>query len=89
MTAIEHTLDRVYTLDWMSSAAKNECTAAVGFKWMLNQACKSSMNFALFCFYWVSLKRDSVCICISEKGQLDSHNVDPIDNLNLSKSLPN
>ncbi|CAA6659451.1 unnamed protein product [Spirodela intermedia] len=37
MTAIEATLDKVYSLDWMSSAAKNECTAAVGFKWMLNQ----------------------------------------------------
>ncbi|MQL98544.1 hypothetical protein Taro_031256 [Colocasia esculenta] len=37
MTAIAATLDKVYNLDWLSSAAKNECTAAVGFKWMLNQ----------------------------------------------------
>jgi hypothetical protein len=37
ITAITKTLDRLYNLDWYSSAAKNECTAAVGLKWMLNQ----------------------------------------------------
>ncbi|ONK75656.1 uncharacterized protein A4U43_C03F19170 [Asparagus officinalis] len=37
MSAIMRTLDKVYNLDWNSSASKNECTAAVGFKWMLNQ----------------------------------------------------
>lgn len=37
LTAIFRTLDAVYSLDWLSSAAKNECVAAVGFKWMLNQ----------------------------------------------------
>lgn len=31
------TMDKVYNLDWYSSASKNECTSAVGFKWMLNQ----------------------------------------------------
>ncbi|CAA0840940.1 P-loop containing nucleoside triphosphate hydrolases superfamily protein [Striga hermonthica] len=31
------TLDRVYSLDWFTSASKNQCSAAVGFKWMLNQ----------------------------------------------------
>ncbi|XP_078433490.1 uncharacterized protein LOC144704819 [Wolffia australiana] len=36
-TAIKATLDKVYNLDWMSSASKNECTSAVGFKWMVNQ----------------------------------------------------
>jgi LPS sulfotransferase NodH len=36
-SSIEHNLDVVFNLDWMNSAAKNECTAAVGFKWMLNQ----------------------------------------------------
>ncbi|CAL0306448.1 unnamed protein product [Lupinus luteus] len=30
-------MDKVYNLDWFTSASKNECTAAVGFKWMLNQ----------------------------------------------------
>jgi hypothetical protein len=30
-------MDKVYNLDWNSSASKDECTAAVGFKWMLNQ----------------------------------------------------
>ena len=30
-------LDTVFNLDWKSSAAKDSCTEAVGFKWMLNQ----------------------------------------------------
>ncbi|XP_057986853.1 uncharacterized protein LOC110664335 isoform X2 [Hevea brasiliensis] len=38
VSAIVKTLDKVYNLDWFSSASKNECNAAVGFKWMLNQA---------------------------------------------------
>ncbi|KAF9603641.1 hypothetical protein IFM89_037185 [Coptis chinensis] len=37
ISAIVNTLDKVYNLDWFSSASRNECTAAVGFKWMLNQ----------------------------------------------------
>ncbi|KAH1082255.1 hypothetical protein J1N35_022016 [Gossypium stocksii] len=37
ISTIMQTLDRVYKLDWFSSASKNECSAAVGFKWMLNQ----------------------------------------------------
>lgn len=37
ISAIVSTLDEVYNLDWFSSASKNECSAAVGFKWMLNQ----------------------------------------------------
>lgn len=37
MSMISRTLDKVYNLDWNSSASKSECTAAVGFKWMLNQ----------------------------------------------------
>ena len=37
MSTITETLDTVYNLDWFSSASKNECTAAVGLKWMLNQ----------------------------------------------------
>ncbi|KAL6007492.1 hypothetical protein ACLOJK_032990 [Asimina triloba] len=37
ISAVLSTLDKVYNLDWYSSAAKNECSAAVGFKWMLNQ----------------------------------------------------
>ncbi|ONK56351.1 uncharacterized protein A4U43_C10F7520 [Asparagus officinalis] len=37
MSTITETLDKVYNLDWFSSASKNECTSAVGFKWMLNQ----------------------------------------------------
>ncbi|EPS71827.1 hypothetical protein M569_02933, partial [Genlisea aurea] len=30
-------LDRLYNLDWFTSASKNQCSAAVGLKWMLNQ----------------------------------------------------
>lgn len=37
ISSIVQTLDKVYNLDWLSSASKNECSAAVGFKWMLNQ----------------------------------------------------
>lgn len=37
LSAITRTLDKVYNLDWYSSASKNQCTAAVGFKWMINQ----------------------------------------------------
>ena len=34
---IKKALDTLYNLDWVSSASKNECTTAVGLKWMLNQ----------------------------------------------------
>ncbi|CAA7019416.1 unnamed protein product [Microthlaspi erraticum] len=37
VSTIIQTLDRVYNLDWFTSASKNECSAAIGFKWMLNQ----------------------------------------------------
>ncbi|XP_037493045.1 uncharacterized protein LOC105633673 isoform X2 [Jatropha curcas] len=47
VSAIVKTLDKVYNLDWFSSASKNECNAAVGFKWMLNQ-----VNNLLSCRYF-------------------------------------
>ncbi|XP_027090958.2 uncharacterized protein [Coffea arabica] len=37
LSVIYGIMDKVYNLDWYSSASKNECSAAVGFKWMLNQ----------------------------------------------------
>ncbi|PON49569.1 P-loop containing nucleoside triphosphate hydrolase [Trema orientale] len=37
ISSILKTMDKVYNLDWFTSASKNECSAAVGFKWMLNQ----------------------------------------------------
>ncbi|EMS66220.1 Nodulation protein H [Triticum urartu] len=37
VSSIVQALDKLYDLDWLTSAAKNECTAAFGFKWMLNQ----------------------------------------------------
>ncbi|KAJ1396943.1 P-loop containing nucleoside triphosphate hydrolase [Sesbania bispinosa] len=38
VSSILKTMDEVFNLDWFSSASKNECSAAVGYKWMLNQA---------------------------------------------------
>ncbi|KAL6982846.1 hypothetical protein U1Q18_016240, partial [Sarracenia purpurea var. burkii] len=37
VSTITDTMNRVYNLDWFTSASKNHCSAAVGFKWMLNQ----------------------------------------------------
>ena len=37
ISTIVETLDKVYNLDWLTSASKNEYTATVGLKWMLNQ----------------------------------------------------
>ncbi|KAJ1397417.1 Sulfotransferase domain [Sesbania bispinosa] len=37
VSSILNIMDKVYNLDWFTSASKNECSAAVGFKWMLNQ----------------------------------------------------
>ncbi|KAK8607571.1 hypothetical protein V6N13_053302 [Hibiscus sabdariffa] len=37
ISTIIQTLEKVYNLDFFTSASKNECSAAVGFKWMLNQ----------------------------------------------------
>ncbi|XP_009628153.1 uncharacterized protein [Nicotiana tomentosiformis] len=36
-SSILRTLDSVYNMDLFTSASKNHCSAAVGFKWMLNQ----------------------------------------------------
>lgn len=36
-SVISRKLDEVYNLDYSSSAVKDGCTSAVGFKWMLNQ----------------------------------------------------
>ncbi|RVW96939.1 hypothetical protein CK203_032290 [Vitis vinifera] len=46
METIQRTLDTIYNLEWISSAAKNDCVAAVGFKWMLNQFLD---KFILYC----------------------------------------
>ncbi|CAJ2635424.1 uncharacterized protein LOC123881588 isoform X3 [Trifolium pratense] len=37
VSTIVKTLDKIYNLDWLNSASKNECSAAIGLKWMLNQ----------------------------------------------------
>ncbi|GER28976.1 P-loop containing nucleoside triphosphatehydrolases superfamily protein [Striga asiatica] len=37
ISTITDTLDTLYNLDFRTSASKNECIAAVGLKWMLNQ----------------------------------------------------
>lgn len=57
ISTIMETLDKVYDLDWVSSASKNECTAAVGFKWMLNQvsALFNVIFHTLFLFIRITL----------------------------------
>lgn len=51
ISTIVETLDKIYNLDWLTSASKNECTAAVGLKWMLNQVRMPSWKCSLsFCF---------------------------------------
>lgn len=48
-STIADTLDKIYNLDWLNSASKNECTAAVGLKWMLNQVwCLKLLEFNCF-----------------------------------------
>ncbi|CAK9151524.1 unnamed protein product [Ilex paraguariensis] len=37
VSVMQSTMDKVYNLDWFTSASKNECSGAVGLKWMLNQ----------------------------------------------------
>ena len=49
ISTIVETLDKIYNLDWLTSASKNECTAAVGLKWMLNQV--SDALVELFNFF--------------------------------------
>lgn len=51
MSTIVDTLDKIYNLDWLTSASKNECTAAVGLKWMLNQV--KTLFFIPFTGEWV------------------------------------
>lgn len=54
ISTIVETLDKLYNLDWVSSASKNECTAAIGLKWMLNQVRMSFTNLyngLCFCKY--------------------------------------
>ncbi|TVU46921.1 hypothetical protein EJB05_06494, partial [Eragrostis curvula] len=45
ISSILRTLDKLYNMDWLTSAAKNECTAAFGLKWMLNQALSRVQEF--------------------------------------------
>lgn len=55
ISSIVQTLDKVYNLDWFSSASKNECSAATGFKWMLNQVCNVfSLRLIIVFYYEVS-----------------------------------
>jgi hypothetical protein len=60
MTTITETLDTIYNLDWVSSASKNECTAAVGLKWMLNQVMLVlfMVDYSVLCF-WCSFEKES------------------------------
>lgn len=72
---VQRTLDTVYNLEWVSSAAKNECVAAVGFKWMLNQvwwisACLlCSLSVSLLAKYKALTLLCSNC-CIYQSSQM-------------------
>lgn len=44
ISTIIKVLDSVYNLDWLTSSSKNECSAAIGFKWMLNQGLMEHHN---------------------------------------------
>ena len=67
VSTIFETLDKVYNLDWLSSASKNECTSAVGLKWMLNQVNVLSHllqlkdNLSVDCYY-------SLCVFITSQN---------------------
>lgn len=61
MTTITETLDTIYNLDWFSSASKNECTTAVGLKWMLNQV--------MFVFFMFDRLRSVVFLVQLSKGR--------------------
>lgn len=54
ISTIVETLDKIYNLDWLSSASKNECTAAVGLKWMLNQV--SAISCILIYVYFLQFR---------------------------------
>ena len=49
VSTIVETLDKLYNLDFFTSASKNECTAAVGLKWMLNQVSYWNISSSLCC----------------------------------------
>ncbi|KAK4393314.1 hypothetical protein Sango_1802200 [Sesamum angolense] len=57
VSSILSTLDRVYNLDWVSSASKNQCSSAVGFKWMLNQSTSMIGVSVIFLFRRNLLRR--------------------------------
>jgi hypothetical protein len=48
VSTIVNTLDKIYNLDWLNSASKNECSAAIGLKWMLNQVKVLTLVFCEF-----------------------------------------
>ena len=47
ISSIIQILDKVYNLDWFSSASENQYSAAVGFKWMLNLSGNKVFEFRL------------------------------------------
>ncbi|KVI09053.1 Sulfotransferase domain-containing protein [Cynara cardunculus var. scolymus] len=44
VSSIIETLDSVYNLELLTSSSKNQCSAAIGFKWMLNQGLMQHPN---------------------------------------------
>lgn len=69
VSAIVQTLDKVYNLDWFSSASKNECNAAVGLKWMLNQASDVTSSSCLLAY----IQGKNITLYTSSQGVLEYH----------------
>jgi len=74
ISSIFETLDRLYDMDWITSAAKNECTAAFGLKWMLNQVIKLHHSFTRVCvnvYYHVAFDNIFMFLCSKPKKKSD------------------
>nr|GMC85426.1 P-loop containing nucleoside triphosphate hydrolase [Ipomoea batatas] len=78
ISTIVDTLDNIYNLDWFTSASKNECTAAVGLKWMLNQndignALRNQHLLSDHLFPYLRLSTALKHFLISLQGLLQNH----------------
>jgi hypothetical protein len=71
-------MDKVYDLDWNSSASKDECTAAVGFKWMLNQVMTWSV-FSCFILFFISFHRYGCGVAVKSNIHMFSSDASGLD----------
>ncbi|KAL8211038.1 hypothetical protein R6Q57_005475 [Mikania cordata] len=66
ISMIINTLDSVYNLNLVTSSSKNKCSAAIGFKWMLNQGLMDHPEEILHYF----IKRDVYIIFFLRRNML-------------------